>query len=541
MRYTNELHEQKSPEYRFLYALKRNLVSQFLSAMDNPRKTQQKRLQRILSLFKGSAFAKEHDLHNVRSFSDFRRSAPSQTHQELYPWLQRVAMGEANVLVKERTTALMETSGTTSVPKHIPVTRSWAKSIADAQSLWVLSMVHDIPQVARGQALTMVSPAVHGHSSGGIPIGSNTGRMHQEQPWWVQNNYPIPYEVFSLKPSIVKQYVILRFALQANISSWTTANPSMVLLMTRRLEEWKDDLQLDLRGGTLRHGPASLLSEEKRAHLEKKLIKAASPFCWKPANIWPLACVNCWKGGPAQFFVEQLPNALGGDIPIREVGITASEGYFALPLGRDWGGGVLWTMGHILEFVDESENCYFAWELEIHKRYRLIITTESGLYRYDLKDVIEVVGFCQNTPVIRFVGKYGRFLNALGEKVSEEQISMAVQQSRKSEDRIIGFTARIVWGDRPSFQVAVEGDLSIGFGERLEENLRSINLEYDSKRESGRMVTLSLLALRKGTYDRFRRLKTERGAPDGQLKDPLIALNDAEWNCIWSAHQESDS
>ena len=366
MRYTIVLNKQKSPEYRFLHALKKGLVKQFLHSMEDPQKTQRQRLQKIISLYEGSAFAKKYDLNRVKDFSDFRKSAPIQTHQDLQSWLHRVSLGENNVLVREKTVALMETSGTTALPKHIPVTKSWAKSISNAQSLWVLSMVHDFPQVARGKALTMVSPAVHGYSKGGIPIGSNTGRMYREQPWWVQDNYPIPYEVFTLKPSILKQYVILRFALQENITSWTTANPSMLLLMMRRLKDWKEDLCIDLQRGTLREGPASMLSDKQRKSFEKMLIKTASPMYWKPANIWPLACINCWKGGPARFFVEQLPEALGGDIPVREVGITASEGYFALPLGQNWGGGVLWTMGHILEFLDDTGNCYFAWELEFH-------------------------------------------------------------------------------------------------------------------------------------------------------------------------------
>jgi hypothetical protein len=53
---------------------------------------------------------------------------------------------------------------------------------------------------------------------------------------------------------------------------------------------------------------------------------------------------------------------------VREVGITASEGYFAVPLGQDWGGGALWTIGHVLEFIGEDGQPRWAWELEVGER-----------------------------------------------------------------------------------------------------------------------------------------------------------------------------
>ena len=113
---------------------------------------------------------------------------------------------------------------------------------------------------------------------------------------------------------------------------------------------------------------------------------------------------------------------------------------------------------------------------------------------------------------------------------------MAAEKSATSQDRIVGFTARLLWGERPTIQVAVEGDLTPNFSARMEQSLKDINLEYESKRESGRMGELSVLELNPGTYNRFRKAKIEKGAPDGQLKDPILALSESEWNAIWEAH-----
>ena len=216
--------------YRLLRAGRERLVRRFLDALADPRAAQEERLQVLLRGARGTAFGDEHGLDGVKTLEDWRRAVPVRTHAELSPWLDRVAAGEASVLTRERVTMLLETSGTTGRAKHLPVTPSWAHSCAEAQSLWVLAMVRDHEAVTRGSALTVVSPRVHARSPGGLPIGSNTGRMHEAQPWYVRARYPVPTRVFSYTPSELRLYGLLRFALQGEISSITTANPSTQLV-----------------------------------------------------------------------------------------------------------------------------------------------------------------------------------------------------------------------------------------------------------------------------------------------------------------------
>ena len=540
MQYIIELNKQKSIEYQVLRTLNSSLVRSFTSSLSSPQKTQKARFREIIRILTPTLFSKEHQFDQHTSMENFRKKVPIRSYHELLPWLAPYHEQKSNAITTARVMSFVETSGTTAKPKWIPVTSGWEKRIKQAQTLWMLSMIHDHPMVATGKALTMISPAEHARTKNGLVVGSNTGRMQKKQSWLVRDRYPIPLEVFSLQPSELKQYVYLRFALQEHITSWTTANPSMLLLLCRRLQEWKKELSLDLRAGTLRHGPSKDLSKKQRSLLESSLIATAPPFDWRPAKIWPLASINCWKGGPASFFIPRLREAIGGDVPIREVGITASEGFFAIPMGENWDGGVLWTQGHILEFIDDKGVAFWSWELEVGSRYRLVITTETGLVRYDMNDVVEVVGFCSQTPVIRFVGKEGRYLNAVGEKVSEEQLVRAVHKAAlDSSSHLVGFTGHIVWGDVPYIELAVEGDITPDFESVVECSLRSVNIEYESKRESNRLQSLRIYPLSKGTYDRFRKDKVKAGAPAGQIKDPLVAMNDEEWMAIIRATQGS--
>ena len=183
----------------------------------------------------------------------------------------------------------------------------------------------------------MVSPMVHSRSPGGLPIGSNTGRIRAAQPFWLRRRYAVPTEAMEISCPIARQYAALRFGVGADVRSITTANPSLLLLMFRRLEEWKEPLFEDLRNGTLCHGPAADIAPGIRKQLERHLRASTPPEDLSPSAMWDLESVNCWTGGPAAYFAAKLRAQLPG-IPIREVGVSASEGSFAFPLAADWPG-----------------------------------------------------------------------------------------------------------------------------------------------------------------------------------------------------------
>jgi hypothetical protein len=523
--------KEGSREYLVLRMFHSSLIGTWCSALTSPQDTQKKRLVHILRNLKGTSVARDHHLHPSMSFEEFRQNVPISTYESYQSkYLASVHQGNKKIISASPITACMESSGTTGQPKWIPINALWEQSVLQAQKLWITSMIKDFPHAARGRSFSIVSKAFHSMTSGGLPIGSNTGRMLHRQPWYIKKNPIFPLEVQNIVGQDVLQYTMLRFALQNSISVWTTANPSTILLYCRRLEEWKEELSRDLWEGTLRYGPASELSSVQRGILEQETFCVPPPQKWKPAYIWPLAVVNCWKGGPAQYFASQLHRALGAEIPIREVGVSASEGHFSVPMSQDDQGGTLWTMGHVLEFIDEHDRPHWAWEVETGKKYRLVITTESGLIRYDLRDIVEITGFTDATPQIRFVGKSGNFLNAVGEKVSEEQISQVLKKI--AEPNVVGCTVRIYWSEVPHYILAVEGDVNETiFSQKFDHLLQEFNLEYESKRKSDRLGFPTFQKLSDGFYSQYRQQCVERGASDAQVKD-IIVCSEEKWKEI---------
>jgi len=515
--------------YRFLRGILSGQVRQFQADVADPRAAQARRLTQIVEASVDTTFGREHNLAAVRNFEDFRNAMPIRTHADLLPWLDRVAQGERGVLTMESPRMLLETSGTTGRPKHIPVTRSWEESVQRAQRLWSLGLAKEQPRMANGKLFSLVSPTTHGESPGGLPIGSNTGRIRSAQPFWVRRRYAVPDAVMGIEDAIVRQYVSLRFGMMADVRAITTANPSLLLLLFRRLNEWREELSQDIRDGTLRCGPASSIPTALREGLERGLRPSDVPHAWTPTERWDLASVNCWKGGPATFFANRLEEALGG-VPVRELGVNASEGTFAFPLSQDWPGSVLWVGGHILEFIDSAGEPRWSWELEEGQQYRLVVSTSAGLWRYDMQDIVEVVGACENTPMVRFVGKAGRFLNGVGERVTGAQVSEALKSLGEA---LVGFTVAVRMGEVPRYVIAFEGKIDgTMLTERLDHGLSELNVEYASKRKSERLGAPEFHALPQGHYARYRSRLVANGAPDGQLKDPILATNAEEWGRV---------
>lgn len=501
--------------YRLLRGFQAGLVRTFDGTLVEPEAAQAARLRVVVAQAVGTAFGREHELRPGETLESWRR-LPVRTHADFLPWLDRVAAGEPDVLTHAPVRSLLETSGTTGRPKWLPVTDPWAESVADAQRLWVLGLLRDDEALAHGKALSIVSAAEHARSPGGLPIGANTGRMFLAQPWWVRWRAPIRYPIFTLPDPELRAYTILRHSLGQDIRSWTTANPSTILAYLRRLRAGWEDLRADAADGTLRRGPAAALSAADRRRFGRGLRRVQLPE--EPTLPWPLRRINCWTGGPAPFFVARLPEALGRPIPVREVGVTASEGFFAVPV--DDGDPVAWLAGHVLELVDAAGVARWPWEAEVGAEYRLVISTEAGLYRYDLGDVVQVTGFCGRAPRLRFLRKVGNVLDSVGERVTEAQVAEAARAAFPTATAV---SATLAWGEVPHLRVAVTAA-----GGDFDAALRRLNVEYDGKRATGRIGPPEVRVVDETRFVAWRAARVAAGAPDAQVKDPVV-LSPERW------------
>ncbi len=214
-------------------------------------------------------------------------------------------------------------------------------------------------------------------------------------------------------------------------------------LLLNHLDDWKDQLIVDLSQGTI-NPPEGGLELGLRHLLEKKLgknrerAKELSDLMNEnkilndliTKNIWPnLTLISCWTSAYAKTYLSDIMQYFPG-VAIQGKGLLATEGIISFPLvGKN--GYVLSAQSHFYEFIEykneETSNnnnikIKLASELEIGKTYSVVITTGGGFYRYQLHDLIQVTGFIDSCPIVDFVGKEGNISDYFGEKLNENHV-----------------------------------------------------------------------------------------------------------------------
>lgn len=550
----------------------RKLLRDFRHAVDNPAQAQRRRLSEILTAQQGAGYLRSLGVGAPVGPDQWRGAAPVVGYEELRPWIEPLVQtgqpGAEGTVVAEPVSMFLKTSGTTGRPKLLPVTPSFEDENDRARRVWIERMIAEDERNAVGCHLAVISPMHEGATPGGIPYGSNTGRIFMKQPEIVRVFAPVPYPVFSLNDFELRHYLILRFAARKfDVGTLTTANPSTIVLLCRKLLAHIDEIADDIEAGVVCQGERrralsaasfgpmvardeAMAALEKEARPDKKRARQVREAARGGAEgllhrLWPmLTTVNCWQGGHAPLYLDRLKPFLQtpeGPLPLRDPGFSASEGFFGIPLEAGSPEGVLHVLGPFMEFVPEgqeaSSGTLLAHELEVGRRYRIVVTTSGGLWRYDMRDVLEVTGFHGATPMVRFCYKAGGTLSVTGEKITEgHAIAVATRLSQRFS--LENAMASFEFSDPPRYVVAIEtrqaGDgLDVeAAAQAWDEAMKEVNVEYAEKRGSGRIAAPRVRRAPDGAFARWRQRRVAQGAPDGQVKFPplvrsLEALNEA--------------
>jgi hypothetical protein len=526
--------------------LKFSAANHFDDATRDPAAAQQRQLLGMVRRNQDTAFGRAHDFARIRSIKDYRARVQRNSYDELSPYIDRMLRGERNVLTADNPAMFATTSGTTGSAKYIPVTPSYVQEYSHGVHVHTYRMFADFHDVLEGRALVSSSSDVEGLSEGGIPYGAISGYITRTQPASVKRFYVLPYDICRVKQVDAKYYLTLRHALVADVRLIATPNPSSLLLMADKMTAFADELIHDIRRGTvnpkyvpadapqrLHTGPAA---DSKRASELATILRREGRLL--PRDVWPnLRVISCWKGGTMPLYLRKLPDVFG-DCAIRDLGYMASEGRGGTPLVNSGAAGVLNVTSHFFEFIpveqrdDPDPDVLTADQLESNREYYVFFTTSGGLYRYDINDVVRVVDFYRNTPVIQFVRKGQGMTSITGEKLAESQVTDALLQVVPTEGLgLQHFTACVEWGEPPRYSMYVEVDQGttaeqLGrFATRMDQALCQLNIEYAAKRDSQRLGAPIVRRVAPGTYELLRQRRVSEGAPEAQVKIPHLSPN----------------
>lgn len=533
----------------------RRKLQRFLRTVEDPAGVQGKLLLRIIRRHQDTAFGKDHGFASIRNLGDFRRALPIAGYDRIAPYIDRMRRGEFRALLADHTVHMFAlTSGTTATRKLIPVNPSYLESYRRGWNLWGLRAFQDHDKVPMTAIVQMSGDWREELTEAGTPCGAVTGLTATMQNPVIKRLYSVPGSAGRIKDPQAKQYLAMRLSMPRQVGMVLAANPSTLVNLARFGNDFSEDLIRDIRDGGISARfdiPADIRAEvsrrtsrpnpERAMELERVRKQEGALY---PKDYWPdWTLLGNWTGGSMGAYLRQYPRYFGS-MPVRDVGLIASEGRMTIPVADSSPSGVLDIVSHFFEFVPEDQigsanpQALLAHELEPGKTYFILLTTDYGLYRYDIRDLVKCTGFLGRTPMLEFLNKGAYFSNMTGEKLSEYHVTRAVALALARHDlTVASYSVAPIWDEKlPSYGLHVEeGELgtpeqAAGFLADLEGILQELNVEYASKRSSQRLGPLSLVWLRQGYWAEWdrRRLLATRGAPE-QYKHPCL-INDLDFH-----------
>ena len=486
--------------YRFY---NRKLLRELDYSIRDPFPFQEETLKHLVSRGKNTVFGKELGMENMGSIRKFQQQIPLRDYNALEPYIQRMLKGEENVLWDKPPSWFALSSGTSSArSKFIPMNMENLKLCHYKGMLTILShYVRMFPKsrLFRGKSLVL---------GGNRHIDKNieTNCCYGDLSAFLTINTPPLARLFttpSRKIGLIPEFelktdLVSRQVIKQNVVSFSGV-PSWNLLLMRKVLELsgKDNLsELWPHMELYMHGGVSF--DPYRVHFQK---------LFPSDNMHYLETYNASEG----FFAFQTDLSDPGMHLLPNVGVF----YEFIPL----------------EKLEAAENGTFTQfltlaEVENDKPYAMVITTNSGLWRYSIGDTVRFTG--RNPHKLVITGRTKLFINTFGEELMVENAEKALALTCKETGAsVFEYTVAPVFMDtenRGAHQWLVEFEAlppnTADFVEKLDKNLMQVNSDYHAKRmDTGTMDPPQLVLMKKGSFYKWMAQNDKLG---GQHKVPRL-------------------
>ena len=372
----------------------------------NPIETQQKTFQSLIAEAKNTSFGKDHNFQQIKTYSDFVKQVPVRDYEGLKDYFERTANGEENVLWKGKPTYIAKTSGTTSGAKYIPITKQSMPFHIEATKNALFCYIQETGNVdfVNGKMIFLQgSPELE--LKNGINIGRLSGIVAHFVPKYLQKNRMPSWETNCIDDwetkvdAIVKETKNEDMTLIGGIPSW-------VQMYYEKLQK-----ETDLKVG--------------------ELFQNLQLFVYGGVNYEP--------------YRTKFEEMIGRRIDSIEL-YPASEGFFAFQDSQKEKGmllllnsGIFYEFIETSKFYEENPKRLIIGEVEIGVNYVMIISTNAGLWGYNIGDTVQ---FTSTKPYRVIVsGRIKHFISAFGEHVIGKEVEQAINEAmQKFQFSISEFT-----------------------------------------------------------------------------------------------------
>jgi hypothetical protein len=368
----------------------------------NPMETQRKVFEDLIRQAKNTQFGMDHHFDQIKTFEDFSRNVPVRDYEGLKSYVDKVVKGEENILWKGKPLYFAKTSGTTSGAKYIPLTKESMPFHIEAARNAILHYIHETGNAdfVDGKMIFLQgSPILE--EKNGVKLGRLSGIVAHFVPKYLQKNRMPSWETNCIEDWETKVNAIVEETFDQNMTV-ISGIPSWVQMYFEKLHQ---------KGGK----PVG------------EIFKNFNLFIYGGVNYEP--------------YRAKFENLIGRKVDSIEL-FPASEGFFAYQDSQKEKGmlllldsGIFYEFIKSDEFYTENPKRHTIGEVELGVNYVLIISTNAGLWGYNIGDTVQFTSLKPYRVIVS--GRIKHYISAFGEHVIGKEVESALQEA------IIGTNIRI--------------------------------------------------------------------------------------------------
>ncbi len=451
-------------------------------------------LKSLLGKAKETRFGVDHHFTKIDTHASFKENVPIRNYEALRGYIDAMISGDKDVLWPGRPKYYGKTSGTTSGIKYIPITKESMPYHIKSATMSTMNFVHQtkLYRIFDGKVMFLSgSPVLE--EKNGVPLGRLSGIVNHEVPNWLQSNQMPSYEINCIEDWEVKLDEVVE-------------------------ETLKHDMRLI--GG---------IPPWVQMYYERLMDKTGKPTI---KDIFPNYHLFVYGGVNYEPYRLQMQQLVGEGVHTLET-YPASEGFIAFQDQISNDGLLLNTnAGLFFEFIPLSdypnnEKRLGLEEVEMGVDYALILSSNAGLWGYDIGDCVRFVSLDPYRIIVS--GRVKHFISAFGEHVIAKEVEEAMQLAIGEKDiSVVEFTVAPQINpennELPYHEWLVEfakppEDVN-AFSNRLDKEMREQNIYYDDLRRGNILQRLKITELGR---DSFRDYMKNIGKLGGQNKVPRLS------------------
>ena len=418
----------------------------------NPIATQEAVFKKLIKEAQSTQFGKDHYFEQIQSHADFVQNVPIRDYEGLKSYVDRVVNGEENVLWKGKPLYFAKTSGTTSGAKYIPLTKESMPTHIQASRNAILHYIHETGNAdfVDGKMIFLQGSPILTEKNG-IKLGRLSGIAAHFVPGYLQKNRMPSWETNC-------------------IEDWETKVNAIVE------ETIKEDMRV-----------ISGIPSWVQMYFEKLQQKAQKPVgeLFQNFNLFIYGGVNF------EPYRAKFENLIGRRVDSIEL-FPASEGFFAYQDSQKEKGmllllnsGIFYEFIKSEEFFTENPKRYTIGEVELGVNYVLIISTNAGLWGYNIGDTVQFTSLKPYRVIVS--GRIKHYISAFGEHVIGKEVESALQEAIQGTTiRINEFTVAPQITPKEGLpyhewfiEFENEPEDEVAFAEAIDQAMRKQNIYYD--------------------------------------------------------------